>query len=117
MVSFPRIGAAALAAFAFQPIAAAPSPLPAPIAKELGEMAAQCLEATGQRGSAGQAISRADLDGDGLDDYIFQPSVYDCPGAASLFAGTAATGDPLSVYIADRAGGAWRVWSDGVGEW
>jgi hypothetical protein len=118
MASFRRIAAVTMVSLCAQSAAAAPSsPLPAPIAKVLAEMAAQCKDATGQNGNVGQALSRADLNGDGVQDYIFQDGGYDCPGAASLFGGTAATGNPLSVYIADRAGGARRVWSDGVGDW
>lgn len=117
MPYFRTIGAASLLLLTSQPAAAAAAPLPAPIAKMLAEMATQCKDATGQRGNIGQAITRADLNGDGLQDYIFQYAGYDCPGAVSLFAGTAAAGNPLSLYLADKSGGARQVWSDGVGDW
>lgn len=116
MPYFRSFGAASLLLLASQPAGAAP-PLPAPIARLFADMAAQCKDATGQAGTIGQAITRADLNGDGLEDYVVEDSNYDCPGAVSLFAGTAATGNPLSLYIADKSGGARKVWSGGVGEW
>lgn len=118
MSYFRSIGAALLLLLTSQPAAAAPQPpLPAPIAKQFADMADQCKDATGQRGRIGQAITRADLNGDGIEDYVVEDADYDCPGAVSLFAGTAATGNPLSLYIADKSGGVRKVWSGGVGEW
>lgn len=98
---------------------AQPAPrVPAAIAREFQEMAAQCRDATGQSGHYPvERMLRGDLNGDGIRDYVMSPQDYDCPGAVSLFAGTAATGTPISVYLVDRAGAATNVWNGGVGDY
>jgi hypothetical protein len=87
--------------------AAAPAPaaepaLPERVAKALGENVAICTSAGGTAGTQ-TAIKRADFNGDGNDDFVFDVGSIQCEGAASIY------GDReklVQVFIADGAGGA-----------
>lgn len=89
---------------------AADSALPAAVAKELKGVADMCSEAGGKPNTA-SAIKRADLNGDGKQDFVLDVGSVSCEGAASIF------GDrekAVSVYVGDGAGGATPAFSDAV---
>ncbi|MFO1207345.1 MAG: hypothetical protein U1E63_16745 [Burkholderiales bacterium] len=81
--------------------AAAPS-LPGTVQADLKAMAAECTDAGGTA-QTGNAVKRADLNGDGKEDYILDVGSIQCDGAASIY------GDrdkSVTVYVGDGAGGA-----------
>jgi hypothetical protein len=87
--------------------AAAPA-LPAPVAKALKENTDLCKE-VGGKPDASKAIQRADLNGDGIEDYIFSVRGITCEGAYSIY------GDRemlVAVYVADGKGGAKEAFSE-----
>ena len=88
--------------------------LPEPIATRIASMHEDCQRVSGRTGTADRLISRPDVNGDGAADYVVEWDRYACSGAVSLFAGTSATGRPITVYLAER-GSAEEVWSGGVG--
>ena len=81
--------------------AAAPV-LPATVAKAVKEAAAICTE-VGGKADASQAVKRADLNGDGAEDYVLDIGAINCEGAASVY-GDREKG--VLVYAGDGKGGA-----------
>ena len=90
--------------------AAAETGVPAAVAKELEETAKMCSEVGGKPKTAG-AVKRADLSGDGKEDFVLDVASIDCEGAASVY-GDREKG--VSVYAGDGAGGATLVFRDSV---
>jgi hypothetical protein len=83
-------------------VQAALPPLPAVVAKTLKETAAICTEVGGKPNTS-QAIKRADLNGDGIEDYVLDVGSVGCEGAASVY-GDREKG--VLVYVGDGKGGA-----------
>ncbi len=88
--------------------AAAPPPLPAVVAKAVKETAAICTEVGGKPDTA-NAVRRADLNGDSIEDYLFEVGAINCDGAASVY-GDRAKG--VIVYVGDGKGGATEAFND-----
>lgn len=84
--------------------------LPAVVATDLKSVAAEC---TGVGGKAliADAVKRADLTGDGKDDFVLDVGSINCDGAASIY-GDREKG--VTVYVGDGAGGAKNAFSDSV---
>jgi hypothetical protein len=87
--------------------AAAP-PLPAAVAKAVKETAAMCTE-VGGKADTSKAVHRVDLNGDGIEDYVFDVRGINCEGAASIY-GDREMG--VSVYVGDGKGGAREAFND-----
>jgi hypothetical protein len=85
----------------------APS-LPAAVAKDLKAIEDQCREVGGKPSTA-NAVKRADLNGDGKDDFVLDVGSVNCDGAASVY-GDREKG--VSVYAGDGKGGAALAFSD-----
>jgi hypothetical protein len=98
-------------AFALAPGAAvAQGALPASVARDLNENADLCRE-VGGKPATDRAVERADLNGDGREDFVFYVGSIVCDGAASLY------GDRekrVTVYAGDGSGGAATAFSDSV---
>ena len=62
----------------------AASPTPAPVASALREFTGICTE-VGGKALTTDAIKRADLSGDGNEDYILDVGSVHCDGAASVY--------------------------------
>ena len=88
--------------------AATPAELPAPAAAGLKEVAAMCTDAGG-KALTGEAIKRADLNGDGNEDYVLDVGSIGCEGAASVY-GDREKG--VTVYAGDGKGGAKQVFTE-----
>jgi hypothetical protein len=88
--------------------AAAPPPLPAVVAKAVKETAAICTEVGGKPDTA-NAVRRADLNGDGIEDYVLDVGSVNCEGAASVY-GDREKG--VIVYVGDGKGGATEAFND-----
>jgi len=88
-------------------LAAAP-PLPAVVAKAVKETATICTEAGGKP-DASNAVKRADLNGDGIEDYVLDVGSVNCDGAASVY-GVREKG--VLVYVGDGKGGATEAFND-----
>lgn len=86
---------------------AAPS-LPAVVAKDLNENVSLCTDAGG-KANTDAAVKRADLNGDGREDYVLHVGSINCVGAASIY-GDRETA--VIVYVADAAGGAKNAFTD-----
>jgi hypothetical protein len=81
---------------------AVPAPLPASVQADLKAIADKCAEAGGTP-RTGDAVKRADLDGDGKEDFVLDTGSVNCDGAASIY------GDRekwVGVYVGDGKGGA-----------
>ncbi|MBL8200507.1 MAG: hypothetical protein JNK40_05990 [Chromatiales bacterium] len=88
-------------ALAADPPAPAPK-LPATVAADLKSIADQCTEVGGTP-RTGDAVKRADLNGDGREDFVLDTGSVNCDGAASIY------GDRekwVGVYVGDGKGGA-----------
>ncbi len=102
---------AAIAAVACCAAVQAASPqLPALVAKAVKETAAMCTE-VGGKADVSQAIHRMDLNGDGIEDYVFDVRGINCEGAASIY-GDREMG--VTVFVADGKGGARETFNDSV---
>jgi hypothetical protein len=87
--------------------AAAP-PLPAVVAKAVKDTAAICTEVGGKPDTS-NAVKRADLNGDGIEDYVLDVGSVNCDGAASVY-GDREKG--VIVYVGDGKGGATEAFND-----
>ncbi len=87
---------------------AAESTLPAVVATHLKDVAAECVE-VGGKALTDAAITRADLTGDGKEDYVFDVGSIQCDGAASIYGDRS---KKVTVYVGDGAGGAVEAFSD-----
>jgi hypothetical protein len=88
--------------------AGSPDELPAAVAAGLGEVVAMCTDAGG-KAQTREAIRRADLNGDGNEDYVLDVGSIGCEGAASIY-GDREKG--VTVYAGDGKGGARQVFSE-----
>jgi len=106
----PMICVLAVVVMTTNPAEASEPSLPAPVTKDLKAIADQCTEAGGKP-QAASAVKRADLNGDGKEDFILDVGSISCEGAASIY------GDrekAVSVYAGDGSAGAALVFSDMV---
>lgn len=87
---------------------ATPPKLPATVAADLKAVAAVCNE-VGGKALTDDAVKRADLNGDGRDDFVLFIGWVNCDGAASIY-GDREKG--VTVYVGDASGGARNVFSD-----
>ena len=101
-------GLAAVAAS--QAHGAAEAKLPAAVAAALKSAADICSEAGGKPLTA-DAVKRADLNGDGKEDFVLDVGSINCDGAASIY-GDREKG--VTVFVGDGAGGASEAFSDAV---
>lgn len=85
---------------------ATPPKLPATVAKDLKEIAADCSD-VGGKPMTGDAVRAADLNGDGHEDYVLFVGWIDCEGAPGAY-GDRAKG--VLVYAGDGAGGAGKAY-------
>jgi hypothetical protein len=89
---------------------AAPPKLPATVAKDLADIAAQCTD-VGGKALTTDTVKRADLNDDGKEDYVLDVGSINCDGAPSIY------GDRqklVTVYVGDGAGNARQAFSDAV---
>jgi hypothetical protein len=89
-------------AFFIQAALAAPPALPAKVAGDLKDLAAQCSDAGGKP-VTGDAVRQADLNGDGQKDYVLFAGWIVCEGAYSIYGDRAKY---VQVYAGDAQGGA-----------
>lgn len=85
----------------------APPKLPATVSSDLAAIAAECT-GVGGKAQTSDSIKRADLNGDGKEDYVLDVGSIVCDGAASIY------GDrqkAVTVYVGDGAGGARNAFS------
>ncbi len=90
--------------------AAAGDQPPAAVAAGLKELTDMCREVGGTPQTA-NAVKKADLNGDGYEDFVLDVGSVGCEGAASLY------GDReklVTVYVGDGKGGAVSAFSDSV---
>lgn len=102
----PTAGALVLALIAAAAHAA--PPLPAPVQEMTDAAAARCREAGGALSLAPDYARPADLNGDGLDDYLVDSIGLVCEGTGAGFCGP--EGCPVAVWLSSP-GGHRRVWS------
>jgi hypothetical protein len=84
--------------------------LPAVVAADLKAVAAQCAE-VGGKALTTDAVKRADLNGDGHEDFVLDVGSINCDGAPSIY-GDREKG--VTVYVGDGQGGAKNAFSDSV---
>jgi len=90
--------------------AASPPQTPAAVATALKEVAGICTEAGGNA-LTDDAVKRADLNGDGNEDYVLDVGSVNCDGAAGVY-GDREKG--VMVYVGDGKGGAKQALNDVV---
>jgi hypothetical protein len=87
---------------------AAVPPLPAAVAAAVKEFADICRDVEGKPDTR-EAVKRADLNGDGIEDYVVDVAGIVCTGAWSIFGDREKS---VSVYVGDGKGAAVRAFSD-----
>jgi hypothetical protein len=103
----------ALAALAAGPANAQPRPpgyAPAAVTKDVLELHALCRDAGGKPGKSPGLVQTADLNGDGLTDYLLDINRYNCEGAASAM-GAGQSGAVVSIYAGGPGDTAKKVFS------
>jgi hypothetical protein len=104
-------GIVALAALTIHAVAEAADPrMPATVAAAVKSVADICTEVGGKALTA-DAVKRADLNGDGKEDYVLDVGSVNCDGAASIY-GDREKG--VLVYVGDGVGGAKEAFNDSV---
>jgi hypothetical protein len=88
--------------------AAADAPPPAAVATALKEIASMCTDAGGKP-LTDKAVQRADLNGDGKEDYVLDVGSVGCDGAASIYGDREKS---VTVYAGDGKGGAKQAFAD-----
>jgi hypothetical protein len=104
---------AALAVLTAGPAAAQPRPpgyAPASLTKDVLELHAQCRDAGGTPGKSPGLVQVADLNGDGLTDYLLDINRYNCEGAASAM-GAGQSGAAVAIYVGGPGNTAQKVFS------
>ncbi len=86
--------------------------LPPAVQEELAELFQMCREAGGKPHAQKSMLLRADLNGDGIGDYVLDPDGLYCDGAASLFSGSG--GRIITVFAGTPAGNARVVFEHGA---
>ena len=89
---------------------AATPPPPAAVTSALKAIAKECTD-VGGKADTSKAIQRADLNGDGNEDYVLDVRGINCEGAASICGHHEMM---VSVYVGDGKGGAKEAFSDSV---
>jgi hypothetical protein len=89
---------------------AAPPKLPATVANDLREIAADCTGAGG-KAMTGDAVKAADLNGDSREDFVLFVGWINCDGAPGIY-GDREKG--VLVYAGDGAGGASKAFGGPV---
>jgi len=92
-------------------LAAPPAPTPAPVRADLAALHAECRSYGGRPGASPSLLKSADLNGDGLADYVIDQGGYDCDGAASAM-GAGQSGAAVRVYAGLPGGGAKLAWQN-----
>lgn len=105
----PAVAVVGLVVFSATASAAEPK-LPATVANDLQTIAADCT-GVGGKALTQDAVKRADLNGDGKEDFVLDVGSIICDGAASAY-GDRAKG--ITVYAGDGAGGAKSAFSGWV---
>ncbi len=77
-------------------------------------MSTVCGDAGGEARVGEKVVERADLNKDGIIDYLFNAGYYDCVGTAPRFTPTAAAGADATQYLGSTTGKAIEVWSGQV---
>lgn len=131
----PPLPAMLIAAMALPqtPNIRSPNQLPLQVRKSIVALHAQCKDFGGVPGKSPQLVKVADLNGDGITDYVIDNASYDCDGAVSamsngqsgagvevLVGGPGNTATPAyenSVYAAtiETVGGKSTLWLDLAG--
>lgn len=89
-------------------VRAAAPPLPAAVAAAVKEFADICRDVEGKPDTR-EAVKRADLNGDGIEDYVVDVAGIVCTGAWSIFGDREKS---VSVYVGDGKGAAVSAFSD-----
>lgn len=85
----------------------APPKLPVTVSSDLAAIASECT-GVGGKAHTTNAVKRADLNGDGNEDYVLDVGSIGCEGAASIY-GDRQKG--VTVYVGNGAGGAKNAFS------
>jgi hypothetical protein len=93
---------------------AARSPLTPALIKEMNDLAESCRSFGGEPSDGRGAVKRGDFNNDGITDYVIYAGDYECDGAASAMAPTAATGATAILYLGSVDGSLTRVWAGDV---
>ena len=109
-----RLAPAILAAAAATSVWAAPpaagaAPLPAEVRKAIAALDARCRALGGSPDDSPHLAQGADLNGDGVMDYVVDINAYNCDGAPAAL-GAAATGGGVTVYVGGPNNTARAAW-------
>jgi hypothetical protein len=102
---------ALLVALPASALAAPPAPAPAPVRADLAALHAECRSYGGRPGASPNLLKSADLNGDGLAEYVIDQGGYNCDGAASAM-GAGQSGAAVRVYAGLAGGGAKLAWQN-----
>lgn len=107
------IAAAASLGLASAGQAQGPQRLPAAVQAHVAGLHKECREYGGSPGPAPDLVKSADLNGDGLADYVVNIGAYVCEGAASALA-AGQSGAGVTVFAGGPGGTATQAFSDTV---
>lgn len=111
MMRYRTRAAALVVALMAAGVAQAQGRPPAPVLAAVQAMDTMCRE-FGTPGDKSGLLRAADLNGDGVADWVLDEGAYVCEGAASLFGGSG--GSQVSVWAGRRDGGASEPFTHGA---
>jgi hypothetical protein len=87
--------------------------LPTAVRQSIAEMNAICRDASGTPGRSPELIKIADLNGDGMNDYVVDMGSFNCEGAASVMV-NGQSGANVTVFVGGPNNTAAKAWTDSV---
>ncbi|CAN5232971.1 hypothetical protein BH11PSE2_BH11PSE2_19900 [soil metagenome] len=109
LIALAMIGLTAGGAQSQPPVARPTSGMPVSVNAAIGSLVAECTRAGGKAQPAANVSIGADLNGDGLTDWVINEGAFKCPGSAQLFGG--ASGASIMVFAGEPGGDAKQSFS------
>lgn len=108
------LGCGMLLAVHAQPQVRAPKQMPIAVQRYIAGLADECKGYGGKPGKSPALIDLADLNGDGMLDYIIDKGAFNCDGAGASAMSNGQSGSDLTVFVGTADGNATQAYTASV---